>query len=61
MRGASFLAGLSTSSETSGKLVLVADIGGTSTDVGVLLPSGFPRQAAKFIEGLLYAVIVLVE
>lgn len=26
--------------------ILVVDIGGTSTDVGVLLPNGLPRQAA---------------
>lgn len=30
--------------------IIVADIGGTSTDVGVLLKSGFPRPAAAFVE-----------
>ncbi|KAI0746875.1 DUF917-domain-containing protein [Daedaleopsis nitida] len=30
--------------------IIVVDVGGTTTDVGVLLPSGFPRQAASFIE-----------
>ncbi|TFY61253.1 hypothetical protein EVG20_g7127 [Dentipellis fragilis] len=30
--------------------LLVVDIGGTSTDVGMLLPSGFPRQAAAVTE-----------
>ncbi|KAF8964871.1 Hydantoinase/oxoprolinase-domain-containing protein [Flammula alnicola] len=30
--------------------MIVVDVGGTTTDVGVLLPSGFPRQAAAFIE-----------
>lgn len=51
MRGAAFLAGLDASNElTRGKSVIVVDIGGTTTDVGVLLPSGFPRQAAAFIE-----------
>ncbi|EPQ56795.1 hypothetical protein GLOTRDRAFT_92967 [Gloeophyllum trabeum ATCC 11539] len=52
MRGASYLAGLgSSASEISkkGQSVIVVDIGGTTTDVGVLLPSGFPRQAAAFI------------
>ncbi|KAK7437589.1 hypothetical protein VKT23_018487 [Stygiomarasmius scandens] len=54
MRGASFLAGVDLrrkqSRDTDQKTMLVADIGGTTTDVGVLLPSGFPRQAAAFIE-----------
>ncbi|KAK7058791.1 hypothetical protein VNI00_001415 [Paramarasmius palmivorus] len=49
MRGASFLAGVGLHGG-SGKTMLVADVGGTTTDVGVLLPSGFPRQAAAFIE-----------
>ncbi|RMZ79570.1 hypothetical protein DV737_g3390, partial [Chaetothyriales sp. CBS 132003] len=30
--------------------VLVVDIGGTTTDVCALLPSGFPRQAPGFVE-----------
>jgi N-methylhydantoinase A/oxoprolinase/acetone carboxylase beta subunit len=38
--------------EEMAKSMIVVDVGGTSTDVGVLLPSGFPRQAAAFIEGL---------
>ncbi|ESK98388.1 hydantoinase [Moniliophthora roreri MCA 2997] len=49
MRGASFLAGVGLTTG-SGKAMLVADVGGTTTDCGVLLPSGFPRQAATFIE-----------
>ncbi|KAI0682250.1 hydantoinase/oxoprolinase [Earliella scabrosa] len=61
MRGAAFLAGLDDraptalkdgeeTGETGGRRpVIVVDIGGTTTDVGVLLPSGFPRQAASFI------------
>ncbi|KZT25156.1 Hydantoinase/oxoprolinase [Neolentinus lepideus HHB14362 ss-1] len=52
MRGASYLAGLgSSASEISKKSgsIIVVDVGGTTTDVGVLLPSGFPRQAAAFI------------
>jgi N-methylhydantoinase A/oxoprolinase/acetone carboxylase beta subunit len=38
--------------EGAAKSFLVVDVGGTTTDIGVLLPSGFPRQAAAFIEGL---------
>ena len=52
MRGASYLAGIDlVKQERSGKSVIVVDVGGTTTDVGVLLPSGFPRQAAAFIKG----------
>ena len=52
MRGASYLAGIDLNKqEGSGKSIIVVDVGGTTTDVGVLLPSGFPRQAAAFIEG----------
>ncbi|KZT70497.1 hydantoinase [Daedalea quercina L-15889] len=51
MRGAAFLAGLDEhKAAAQRKSTIVADIGGTTTDVGVLLPSGFPRQAASFIE-----------
>ncbi|KZT10328.1 DUF917-domain-containing protein [Laetiporus sulphureus 93-53] len=51
MRGAAFLAGLDEhKTAQQRKSTIVADIGGTTTDVGVLLPSGFPRQAAAFIE-----------
>ena len=55
MRGAAFLARMDSATESGpgthqGKLSIVVDIGGTTTDVGVLLPSGFPRQAAAFIE-----------
>ncbi|KAF8997586.1 Hydantoinase/oxoprolinase [Cyathus striatus] len=49
MRGASFLAGISLKKQDQASTIVV-DIGGTTTDVGVLLPSGFPRQAAAFIE-----------
>ena len=41
MRGAAYLSGLSDA--------LVVDVGGTSTDVG-LLTSGFPRESARAIE-----------
>jgi N-methylhydantoinase A/oxoprolinase/acetone carboxylase beta subunit len=50
--GAAFLAGLdkSRSDTEAGAQVLVVDIGGTTTDVCALLPSGFPRQAPNFVE-----------
>ena len=53
MRGASYLAGIDLMKQEggSGRSIIVVDVGGTTTDVGVLLPSGFPRQAAAFIEG----------
>ncbi|KAH9941327.1 hydantoinase/oxoprolinase [Epithele typhae] len=55
MRGAAFLAGLDdrtrgSSEVEKGKSTIVVDVGGTTSDVGVLLPSGFPRQAASYIE-----------
>ncbi|KAB5523996.1 putative hydantoinase/oxoprolinase, partial [Coniochaeta sp. 2T2.1] len=63
MTGAAFLAGLdkpkvlkledgvsSEDEEEERHQVLVVDIGGTTTDVCALLPSGFPRQAPNFIE-----------
>ncbi|EMD31880.1 hypothetical protein CERSUDRAFT_109067 [Gelatoporia subvermispora B] len=51
MRGAALLAGLDDrKNNQERKSTIVVDIGGTTTDVGVLLPSGFPRQAAAFIE-----------
>lgn len=51
MRGASYLAGIDLKrKDGTGKSMLVVDVGGTTTDVGMLLPSGFPRQAAAFIE-----------
>ncbi|KAL5514548.1 hypothetical protein ACEPAG_1864 [Sanghuangporus baumii] len=48
MRGAAFLAGLAETRQEVGKPRIVVDVGGTTTDVGVLLPSGFPRKAAAF-------------
>ncbi|KAK2756052.1 hydantoinase [Colletotrichum kahawae] len=62
MTGAAFLAGLdkvktmttypsdASAASTVEPQVLVADIGGTTTDVCALLPSGFPRQAPGFVE-----------
>ncbi|KAG9232628.1 hypothetical protein BJ875DRAFT_466290 [Amylocarpus encephaloides] len=54
MTGAAFLAGLDKprlagDASTTGQ-VLVVDIGGTTTDICALLPSGFPRQAPNFVE-----------
>ncbi|OWZ57476.1 hydantoinase [Cryptococcus neoformans c45] len=49
MRGANFLANLE-SREKKKETALVADVGGTTTEIGVLLPSGFPRQAATYHE-----------
>lgn len=51
MRGASFLSESDTSNTRGNESVIVVDVGGTTTDVGVLLPSGFPRKAAAFSEG----------
>lgn len=45
MRGASFLC--SGEQSIAGTSVMVVDIGGTTTDVGLLLPSGFPRQVSS--------------
>ncbi|KAF4975215.1 hypothetical protein FZEAL_7972 [Fusarium zealandicum] len=58
MTGAAFLAGLDTKKEADAASepdagepqILVIDIGGTTTDVCALLPSGFPRQAPGFVE-----------
>ncbi|KXH68070.1 hydantoinase [Colletotrichum salicis] len=62
MTGAAFLAGLDQAKRPTTDItnaldeketepqVLVVDIGGTTTDVCALLPSGFPRQAPGFVE-----------
>lgn len=44
MRGAAYLSGLY-SDNKSGVSSIVCDIGGTTADVGILLPSGYPRQS----------------
>ncbi|KAF3490740.1 hydantoinase [Arthroderma uncinatum] len=51
MRGAAYL-GLhgSDKAESERTATIVVDIGGTSSDIGVLLPSGFPRQASAYVE-----------
>ncbi|ODQ44363.1 hypothetical protein PICMEDRAFT_74609 [Pichia membranifaciens NRRL Y-2026] len=48
MRGAAFLC--TKEKEIYGKSIMVVDIGGTTTDVGLLLPSGFPRQSSSHSE-----------
>lgn len=45
MRGAAYLAGL----DAGGKSAIVVDIGGTTSDVGVILASGLPRQASAYV------------
>lgn len=45
MRGAAFL-----TQNAVKESMIVVDIGGTTTDVGLLLANGFPRQAAAFSE-----------
>ncbi|KAJ9137866.1 Hydantoin utilization protein A [Pleurostoma richardsiae] len=51
MSGAAYLAGLDTASgRVPSAQVIVADVGGTTTDVCALLPSGFPRQAGTWVE-----------
>jgi N-methylhydantoinase A/oxoprolinase/acetone carboxylase beta subunit len=51
MRGAAFL---TEEDESQGLLprgsMMVVDIGGTTTDVGLVLPSGFPREQAAYSE-----------
>jgi N-methylhydantoinase A/oxoprolinase/acetone carboxylase beta subunit len=47
MRGAAFLVG---KQDGKGEAMMVVDIGGTTTDVGLLLPNGFPRQQAAYSE-----------
>ncbi|KAK3309800.1 uncharacterized protein B0T15DRAFT_481348 [Chaetomium strumarium] len=53
MRGAAFLIqgqGQEGGEGSEGEAMMVVDIGGTTTDVGLLLPSGFPRQQAAYSE-----------
>ncbi|KAL5382674.1 hypothetical protein PMIN06_002218 [Paraphaeosphaeria minitans] len=46
MRGAAFLVG----KQDYGEAMMVVDVGGTTTDVGLLLANGFPRQQAAYSE-----------
>lgn len=50
MRGANFLAGLASGGKPRRETALVVDVGGTTTEIGVLLPTGFPRQAGATYE-----------
>ena len=45
MRGAAYL----TRHTTGNSSAIVVDIGGTTSDIGVLLPSGLPRQASAYV------------
>ncbi|KAM3425439.1 hypothetical protein BST61_g7385 [Cercospora zeina] len=45
MRGAAYLTGHDLAQSSA----IVVDIGGTTADVGVLLPSGLPRQASAYV------------
>ncbi|ROV94757.1 hypothetical protein VMCG_08855 [Cytospora schulzeri] len=47
MRGAAFLI---QGEEKEGQAMMVVDIGGTTSDVGLLLATGFPRQQAAYSE-----------
>lgn len=48
MRGAAFL--INGETDLQKEAMMVVDIGGTTTDVGLLLASGFPRQQAAYSE-----------
>ncbi|CAK7225810.1 hypothetical protein SEUCBS140593_006029 [Sporothrix eucalyptigena] len=48
MRGAAFL--VEGETDLQKEAIMVVDIGGTTTDVGLLLASGFPRQQAAYSE-----------
>ncbi|KAG8162243.1 hypothetical protein KVR01_008008 [Diaporthe batatas] len=47
MRGAAYLSGLDAGGSQS---AVVVDIGGTTSDVGVILASGLPRQASAYVK-----------
>lgn len=50
MRGAAYLGLAQSGREIEARTAtIVVDVGGTTTDVGVLLPSGFPRQASAYV------------
>ncbi|KKY32451.1 putative hydantoinase [Diaporthe ampelina] len=48
MRGAAFL--IQGEEQQGGQAMMVVDIGGTTTDIGLLLANGFPRQQAAYSE-----------
>ena len=47
MRGAAYMAGIDAGGR--GSSAIVVDIGGTTADVGIILPSGLPRQASAYV------------
>ncbi|KAK2739824.1 hypothetical protein FQN55_009145 [Onygenales sp. PD_40] len=50
MRGAAYLGHSGSDADKEERTAtIVVDIGGTTSDVGVLLPSGFPRQASAYV------------
>ncbi|KAI5284431.1 hypothetical protein KEM55_001069, partial [Ascosphaera atra] len=50
LTGAAYLAAVDKGAATSDTQVLVMDVGGTTSDICALLPSGFPRKAPNFVE-----------
>lgn len=50
LTGAAFLQNHSSMAELEDRQVLVVDIGGTTSDVCALLPSGMPRKAPNFVD-----------
>ncbi|KAI5296216.1 hypothetical protein KEM52_005086 [Ascosphaera acerosa] len=50
LTGAAYLAGIDRGGAAADTQVLVMDVGGTTTDICALLPSGFPRKAPNFVE-----------
>lgn len=50
MRGAAFLMQSQGGDQEEKEAMMVVDIGGTTTDVGLLQKNGFPRQAAAYSE-----------
>lgn len=48
MRGAAFLVNGSSGANLAGQSVIVVDVGGTTTDVGLLLDNGYPRKTSAF-------------
>lgn len=50
MRGAAYLGMLDVKKDDAKRsATIVVDVGGTTPDIGVLLPSGFPRQASAYV------------
>ncbi|KIX99052.1 uncharacterized protein Z520_05513 [Fonsecaea multimorphosa CBS 102226] len=49
IRGAAYLGSHQLKGEGNETSMIVLDVGGTTSDVGVLLPSGFPRQSSAYV------------